>query len=68
LTHNPREYLVTVADDGVGLPSKITSSLGLEIVDTLVRDDLKGKIKFKRGKRGTQVEIGMTRKSIVDVD
>ncbi len=68
LTHNPREYLVTVADDGVGLPSKITSSLGLEIVDTLVRDDLKGRIKFKPGKRGTQVEIVMPRKNIVDMD
>ncbi len=68
LTHNPREFLVTVTDDGVGLPSKINSSLGLEIVETLVRDDLKGKIKFKRGKRGTQVDIVMPRKHIVDVD
>ena len=68
LTHNPREFLVTVADDGVGLPSKITSSLGLEIVETLVRDDLKGKIKFKRSEHGTQVDIVMPRKHIVDVD
>jgi two-component sensor histidine kinase len=68
LTHNPREYWVTVEDDGVGLPSKIPASLGLEIVESLVHDDLKGKIKFKRGKRGTQVGIVMPRKNILDTD
>ncbi|MBI4630424.1 MAG: hypothetical protein HY740_01680 [Chloroflexi bacterium] len=52
----------------MGLPSKIPSSLGLEIVETLVRDDLKGKIKFERSKRGAQVEIVMPRKNIVDMD
>lgn len=62
LTHTPREYWVTVADNGVGIPSKIPSSLGLEIVETLVKDDLKGKIKFKRDKRGTIVEIRLPRK------
>lgn len=63
LAPTPDQYLVTVADDGVGLPSEIPSSLGLEIVEALVHDDLKGKIKFKRSKRGAQVEIRMPRKA-----
>ncbi len=63
LAPTPDHYLATVADDGVGLPSDIPSSLGLEIVEALVRDDLKGKIKFKHHKRGAQVEIRMPRSS-----
>jgi signal transduction protein with GAF and PtsI domain len=63
LTHTDRHIVVTVADDGVGLPSEIPSSLGLEIVETLVRDDLKGKLKFKRRKRGAQVDIQLPRHS-----
>jgi two-component sensor histidine kinase len=58
-----KSSLVTVADNGVGLPSEIPSSLGLEIVDTLVRDDLKGKIKFKRTKGGAQIEISLPRQN-----
>ncbi len=63
LATTPDRYLVTVADDGVGLPSEIPSSLGLEIVETLVRDDLKGKIKFKRSKHGAHAEIRIPRQS-----
>ena len=65
LTHTARDFLITVADDGVGLPSKIPASLGLEIVETLVRDDLKGKLKFKQGKRGTQADIRLPRRAAV---
>jgi signal transduction protein with GAF and PtsI domain len=61
LAPTPDASLVTVADDGVGLPSEIPSSLGLEIVETLVRDDLKGTIKFKRRRRGALVEIRLPR-------
>jgi two-component sensor histidine kinase len=38
----PGELLVEVTDDGVGLPAGRPASLGLEIVETLVRDDLHG--------------------------
>jgi len=62
LAPTPEASLVTVADDGIGLPSEIPSSLGLEIVETLVRDDLKGTLKFKRRKRGAQVEIRLPRR------
>jgi len=43
----------------VGLPSERRSSIGLEIVETLVRDDLRGKLTFKSGSGGTQVMINL---------
>lgn len=66
LAPTPDGYLITVADDGVGLPDEIPPSLGLEIVDALVHDDLKGTIEFKRntpGERGSRVEIRMPRRA-----
>jgi two-component sensor histidine kinase len=33
---------ITVRDDGIGLPERSPRQLGLEIVDTLVREDLRG--------------------------
>jgi two-component sensor histidine kinase len=57
LSRSPQHYIVEVSDDGVGLPQERPSSTGLEIVETLVRDDLRGKLAFKSGKRGTQVII-----------
>jgi hypothetical protein len=41
----------------VGLPKERPFSTGLEIVETLVHDDLRGKIAFKSGKQGTQAII-----------
>ncbi len=57
LSHSPHHFIVEVSDDGVGLPQERPASTGLEIVETLVRDDLRGKLTFKSGKRGTQVII-----------
>ncbi len=67
LAPTPDKYLVSVVDDGVGLPAEIPSSLGLEIVETLVRDDLKGKIRFKPGRaaQGARVEIYIPRQNAV---
>ena len=56
-----------VGDDGVGLPQERPVSTGLEIVETLVRDDLRGKITFKSGERGTQVVIRL-RQSIAEIE
>jgi len=54
------ELVLTVRDDGVGLPRsfELTSSanLGLEIVRTVVEDDLRGTIAFSGG-RGTTVTV-----------
>lgn len=57
LSHSPQHFVIEVSDDGVGLPKERTSSTGLEIVETLVRDDLRGKIAFKSGKKGTRASI-----------
>ena len=44
-------------DDGVGLPAARPSSLGLEIVETLVRDDLHGSLTFNSTAEGTQAVV-----------
>jgi two-component system, sensor histidine kinase PdtaS len=66
LSRSPHHFIVEVSDDGVGLPQERPSSTGLEIVETLVRDDLRGKIVFKSGQRGTQVIIRL-RQSIAEI-
>jgi len=48
---------VEVSDDGVGLPASRPSSLGLEIVETLVRDDLHGSLTFNSTTDGTQAVV-----------
>jgi two-component sensor histidine kinase len=54
---------VIVADDGVGLSGRTGegSSLGLEIVHTLVAEDLKGTFTLKPGEGGTQAVIRLPR-------
>ena len=46
--------VVRVQDDGEGLPANFriqdSESLGLQIVQTLVREDLKGTIEMRNGK------------------
>jgi two-component sensor histidine kinase len=54
------EFVLTVRDDGVGLPEGFdtgdTPNLGLEIVKTVVEDDLHGTLAFGKG-RGTTVTV-----------
>jgi two-component sensor histidine kinase len=57
LGRSPQHVIIEVSDDGVGLPRERPASTGLEIVETLVRDDLRGKLSFKNGQRGTQAII-----------
>jgi signal transduction protein with GAF and PtsI domain len=57
LGRGPQEWIVEVSDDGVGLPDVRPSSLGLEIVETLVRDDLHGSLTFNSTPEGTQVVV-----------
>jgi two-component system, sensor histidine kinase PdtaS len=57
LGRGPQEWVVEVSDDGVGLPVTRPSSLGLEIVETLVRDDLHGSLAFNSTAEGTQVVV-----------
>ena len=54
------ELVLTVRDDGVGLPADFepvsSANLGLAIVRTVVEDDLRGTLTFSRG-RGTTVTV-----------
>jgi len=56
----PGELVLTVRDDGVGLPAGFDAAtaahLGLEIVRTVVEDDLRGTLTFSGG-RGTTVTV-----------
>jgi len=61
LGRSPEEIIVLVQDNGVGLPSEHAHGLGLEIAETLVQDDLRGRIKFNRLPHGTEVSIRLPR-------
>ena len=56
----PGELVLTVRDDGAGLPSDFepvsSANLGLAIVRTVVEDDLRGTLAFSGG-RGTTVTV-----------
>ena len=56
----PQELVLTVRDDGSGLPAGFDpvadANLGLEIVRTIVEDDLRGTLAFSGG-RGTTVTV-----------
>jgi two-component system, sensor histidine kinase PdtaS len=56
----PGELVLTVRDDGVGLPDDFnpdtTANLGLAIVRTVIKDDLHGTLTFSGG-RGTTVTV-----------
>jgi two-component sensor histidine kinase len=59
LEAGPAESVVTVEDDGVG-GSRTPSSrkgLGLEIVEALVKDDLKGRLEWAASSSGTRAVI-----------
>ncbi len=53
LSENEDCMVIEIADDGVGLPHDFdlasTASLGLQIVQTLVRDDLRGQLELCNG-------------------
>lgn len=61
LGRSPDELIILVQDDGIGLPAELPASLGLEIVETLVNEDLHGRIKFNRLAQGTEVSIRIPR-------
>jgi two-component sensor histidine kinase len=55
------EGLVTISDDGVGLPEGFdlvsSSNLGLQIVRTLTENELKGELKLESTKKGTHAKL-----------
>lgn len=62
---------ITVADDGIGFDQKRTrpGSLGLNIVESMVRDKLHGSLKIRSGDSGTRVSFDFISKTpdLVDI-
>jgi two-component system, sensor histidine kinase PdtaS len=58
---SPDQFIVIVRDDGHGLPDNYRPGLGLEIVQTLVDNDLRGTLKLNPLALGTEVAIRMPR-------
>jgi len=62
LGSSPTEFIVIVRDDGDGLPADFQQGLGLEIAETLVNEDLQGRLKFNRpAGGGTEISIRLPR-------
>lgn len=65
-------YQIRVEDDGAGLPPKfkISDSLGLQIVENMVVQDLRGEFKIarRRGKRGTIATVRIPKMRLMDGD
>ena len=62
LGRSPDEFIIIVRDNGRGLPEPVEPGLGLEIVETLVKEDLQGRLKFNRPPQGgTEVSLRLPR-------
>ncbi len=62
LGRGPDDLIILVQDDGVGLPANLIRNLGLEIVETLVAEDLHGRIRYNRpAGGGTEISIRIPR-------
>ncbi len=61
LGHAPEELIIVVSDDGVGLAAGADPGLGLEIVQVLVGEELRGTIRFNQREPGTEVVIRIPR-------
>ncbi len=68
LGRSPQHLIVEVTDNGVGLPAEQRSSLGLEIVETVVRDDLHGQVVFHSTPQGTQATVRVPRDAELELD
>jgi two-component system, sensor histidine kinase PdtaS len=63
-------YEIRVEDDGAGLPRRFkkSESLGLQIVESMIVEDLRGEFKIgnRRGKRGTVARLRIPRSNTID--
>ena len=55
------ELIILVRDNGVGMSPELKPGLGMEIVETLVQDDLHGRIRYHALNPGTEVSVRMPR-------
>jgi two-component system, sensor histidine kinase PdtaS len=63
LGRSAEEYILIVRDNGVGLPEEPIRGVGLEIVETLVHDDLHGRLRFNRLPLGTEASLRIPRQA-----
>ncbi len=68
LGRSAEELIILVRDNGIGLPESFDRGLGLEISETLVTEDLRGKIKFNRLESGTEVSVRLPRTIEQDIE
>jgi signal transduction protein with GAF and PtsI domain/anti-sigma regulatory factor (Ser/Thr protein kinase) len=61
LGYSPDEYIVLVRDNGRGFEGEFKKGLGLEISETLVAEDLHGRIKYNHLPQGTEISIRFPR-------
>ncbi len=62
LGRSPDEIIIIVRDNGSGLPDDLKPGLGLEIVETLVQEDLNGRLKFNHPPQGgTEISLRLPR-------
>lgn len=67
LGYAPAELVVTVRDDGQGLPKDYLPGLGTELVQTLVHEELRGRLSYARLEKGTEVTIRMPRDVVEEI-
>ena len=68
LGRSSEELIILVRDNGIGLSETFNRGLGLEISETLVTEDLRGKIKFNRLDSGTEISLRLPRSIEQDVE
>ncbi|MEM8858383.1 MAG: GAF domain-containing protein [Chloroflexota bacterium] len=54
---NGPDAIIIVKDDGHGLPAVINRNLGIELIETLSAEDLKGSVEFTTANPGTEVTL-----------
>lgn len=61
LTHTTPTIIITVQDNGIGLPTTYQPGLGTEIVTTLIQEELQGQLTYQSSPTGTLVTIQLPR-------
>ncbi len=61
LGYSPDEHIILVRDNGRGLEENFVRGLGLDIAETLVTEDLHGRMKYNRLGQDTEISIRFPR-------
>jgi signal transduction protein with GAF and PtsI domain/anti-sigma regulatory factor (Ser/Thr protein kinase) len=63
LAEEPSHWRITIRDNGVGLPSDSTRHMGLELVEELIADDLRGEFSLTGRGEGTGALLRIPKRS-----